>query len=265
MATTTSFTSNPAVMAAIERGHAVVFFDIAMGDGDNAVSLGRIRLELYTKDVRWNDMRTLVIPCRKCTCVVTHRGHVDQEFFWKISLTSPNLFHILCVILHANARFPWFPSLNRVSISFFHQCPKTCENFRQFCTGEFLRNEQPLGYKGSKIHRIIKGFMIQGGDFLHNNGTGKCCIYGASTFADENFLHKHDQPGLLSSANSGPNTNGCQFFITCAKAEWLDGKHCVFGKVLDEESMFTVRKIENAPVQGTEPRIPIRVVECGEL
>lgn len=106
--------------------------------------------------------------------------------------------------------------------------------------------------------------MIQGGDFLHHNGTGKMSIYGTS-FADENFLHKHDQPGLLSSANSGPNTNGCQFFITCGKADWLDGKHCVFGKVLDAESMLTVRKIENAPVSGTEPRIPIKIVECGEL
>lgn len=106
--------------------------------------------------------------------------------------------------------------------------------------------------------------MIQGGDFLNQDGTGKMSIYGTS-FPDENFLHLHDQPGLLSSANSGPNTNGCQFFITCGKADWLDGKHCVFGKVLDTESMLTVRKIENAPVSGTEPRIAIQIVECGEL
>ena len=111
----------------------------------------------------------------------------------------------------------------------------------------------------------MKGFMIQGGDFLNGDGTGKMSIYGSTTFADESFQHKHDRPGLLSSANSGPNTNGCQWFITCAKADWLDGKHCVFGQVLDAESMMTVRKIESAPVNGTEPRIPIRIVECGEL
>ncbi|GAX14667.1 peptidyl-prolyl isomerase H [Fistulifera solaris] len=155
--------------------------------------------------------------------------------------------------------------LGRIKLELFVQdCPKTCENFRQFCTGEFLQNEQPIGYKGSTFHRIIKSFMIQGGDFVHHDGTGKMSIYGPS-FADENFQHLHDQPGLLSSANSGPNTNGCQFFITCGKADWLDGKHTVFGKVLDAESMLTVRKIENAPVHGTEPRIPIKIVECGEL
>jgi len=106
--------------------------------------------------------------------------------------------------------------------------------------------------------------MIQGGDFVSGNGKGKISIYGTS-FADENFKHKHNQPGMLSSANSGPDTNGCQFFITCEAANWLDGKHCVFGKVLDPESMLTVRRIESAPVQGTAPRIPIRIVQCGEL
>jgi peptidyl-prolyl isomerase H (cyclophilin H) len=105
----------------------------------------------------------------------------------------------------------------------------------------------------------------QGGDFVNGDGTGAMSIYGTATFPDENFMHSHSQAGLLSSANSGPDTNGCQFFITCGKAEWLDGKHCVFGKVLDPASMLTVRKIENAPVSGTEPRIPIRIVQCGEL
>ena len=144
------------------------------------------------------------------------------------------------------------------------QCPKTCENFRQFCTGEFLQSEQPVGYKGSVFHRVIKGFMIQGGDFVNGNGTGRTSIYGAS-FKDENFVHKHDEAGLLSSANAGPDTNGCQFFITCAPADWLDGKHVVFGKVLDEDSMLVVRKCEAVPVNGTEPRIPLRIVQCGEL
>lgn len=90
-------------------------------------------------------------------------------------------------------------------------------------------------------------------------------IYGSAHFPDENFTHDHDRAGLLSSANSGPNTNGCQFFITCGKAEWLNGKHVVFGQVLDAESMLTVRRIENTQLAGDKPKIPIRIVECGEL
>jgi peptidyl-prolyl isomerase H (cyclophilin H) len=168
----------------------------------------------------------------------------------------------LTVPLHLLSFFSFFVAL--IFLMLIRQCPRTCENFRQLCTGEFLQNEQPTGYKDSVFHRVIKGFMVQGGDFLNHDGTGKTSIYGPS-FADENFIHKHDQPGMLSSANSGPNTNGCQFFITCAKADWLDGKHIVFGKVLDADSMLTVRKCEAAPVSGTEPRIPIRVVQCGEL
>jgi peptidyl-prolyl isomerase H (cyclophilin H) len=160
-------------------------------------------------------------------------------------------------------------SLGRIRLELFRKdCPKTCENFRQFCTGEYLMpdgTQQPAGYKGSIFHRVMKGFMIQGGDFLHHDGTGQMSIYGTATFADENFLHSHSQPGMLSSANAGPDSNGSQFFITTGKADWLDGKHCVFGKVLDAASMLTVRKIENAPVHGTEPRLPIRIVQCGEL
>ena len=108
--------------------------------------------------------------------------------------------------------------------------------------------------------------MLQGGDFLKGDGTGCVSIYGGM-FDDENFTLKHTGPGLLSSANSGANTNGCQFFITCAKTPWLDGKHVVFGKVLDRDSMQVVRKIENVSVTSTanKPRLPVIISECGEL
>jgi peptidyl-prolyl isomerase H (cyclophilin H) len=100
----------------------------------------------------------------------------------------------------------------------------------------------------------------QGGDFMKGDGSGLKSIYG-DKFADENFDLRHTGPGLLSMANSGPNTNGCQFFITCDKCEWLDGKHVVFGKVLDPASMLTVRKVENTDVK----RLKVEVTECGEL
>mmetsp|Transcript_25071 Transcript_25071/g.58787 ORF Transcript_25071/g.58787 Transcript_25071/m.58787 type:complete len:198 (-) Transcript_25071:1063-1656(-) len=191
---------DPNVMAAVERGNPVVFFDVSLGDvtkgaaDGTAAPLGRIKMELFAGD-----------------------------------------------------------------------CPRTCENFRQFCTGEFLRHEQPTGYKGSTFHRVIRGFVLQGGDFVNHDGTGKLSIYGTS-FADENLTaHKHSGPGLLSMANSGPNTNGCQFFLTCAAAPHLDGKHTVFGRVLDDASMLTVRKCEAVPVNGSTPRLPLTITQCGEL
>jgi len=195
MATITG--ADPLVLEVINRGNAVVFFDVSLGDTGQS-SLGRIKLELFVND-----------------------------------------------------------------------CPKTCENFRKFCTGEHTdSNLQPVGYLNSTFHRVIKDFMVQGGDFLNHDGTGKTSIYNGTSFPDENFAHTHDRAGMLSMANSGPNTNGCQFFITCQKCEWLDGKHVVFGKVLDDnESLLTVRKCEAVPISGGKgkPSIPLKIVQCGEL
>ena len=143
--------------------------------------------------------------------------------------------------------------------------PLTAENFRQFCTGEFKRKDVPLGYKGCTFHRVIKGFMIQGGDFRNGDGTGSISIYG-DAFKDEEFVVKHTGPGLLSSANSGPDSNGCQFFLTCGPASWLDGRHVVFGRILDKESMLVIRKCENVPTGALDkPTIPIVIEQCGEL
>ena len=143
-------------------------------------------------------------------------------------------------------------------------CPKTTENFRQFCTGEFKVNGQPTGFKGCSFHRIIKDFMVQGGDFIKGDGSGCVSIYG-DKFPDENFQLKHSSAGLLCMANNGPNSNGCQFFITCAACDFLNGKHVVFGRVVD--GLLVLRKIENVPIAGSnsKPQVPVIIAECGEM
>ncbi|KAG7218763.1 hypothetical protein INR49_007300, partial [Caranx melampygus] len=134
--------------------------------------------------------------------------------------------------------------------------PKT-KNFRALCTGE-----KGFGYKGSLFHKVVPGSKCQGGDFINHNGTGGKSIYG-ETFADENFQLKHIGPGILSMVNTGPNTNGSQFFISMEEKEWLDGKNVVFGSIV--EGLQVVKKMESYGSKNGTTTTNIVITDCGQI
>nr|XP_043638043.1 peptidyl-prolyl cis-trans isomerase CYP21-1-like isoform X2 [Erigeron canadensis] len=139
------------------------------------------------------------------------------------------------------------------------------ENFRALCTGELGKcsSGKPLHYKGTPFHRIIPGFMIQGGDIVYRDGRGNESIYGG-TFRDENFKIKQSHPGMVAMVNTGPDSNGSQFFITTVKAYWLDGQHVVFGKVI--EGMDNVYAVEGmAGTYSGKPRKKVIIADSGEI
>ncbi|KAG5492894.1 hypothetical protein JKF63_01474 [Porcisia hertigi] len=160
------------------------------------------------------------------------------------------------------------PQRERVVLELFSDVtPKTCENFRQLCLGNNGKKvegtEVPMTYQGCTFHRVIPGFMIQGGDFTNHNGTGGVSIYGEK-FEDENFTTPCDKSGLLAMANAGPNTNGSQFFITTAPATHLTGRHVVFGRVV--RGMNTVRAVEQTTTGANDkPVLDCVIASCGTL
>nr|BAF81521.1 putative peptidyl-prolyl cis-trans isomerase [Brassica rapa] len=156
--------------------------------------------------------------------------------------------------------------LGRIVIGLYgNVVPKTVENFRALCTGEKgqASSGKPLHYKGTQFHRIVSGFVVQGGDIIHGDGKGSESTYGG-TFPDENFKAKHSHAGVVAMANTGPDSNGSQFFITTIKATWLEGEHVVFGKVI--QGMDNVFAIEGgAGTYSGKPRKKVVIADSGEI
>ena len=174
-------------------------------------------------------------------------------------MTAPGTYATVFFDINAGGQ-----EVGRITFKLFDNTPLTSENFRALCTGEKGNGKsgKPLHYKGCPFHRVINQFMAQGGDFTAKNGTGGESIYGTK-FADENFLNRHDRPFLLSMANAGKNTNGSQFFITFVKTPHLDGKHVVFGEVVDGQQI--VQFMESKGSQSGQTTTPMFISNCGML
>ena len=152
--------------------------------------------------------------------------------------------------------------LGRMTFELYkNKVPKTAENFRSICAGD---NKQGYTYAASHFHRIIDGFMAQGGDFTNHNGTGGASIYGRN-FPDEasGLKLQHTKRGLLSMANAGPNTNGSQFFITFGPTDWLNGAHMVFGELLEGDDILKTMEANGS--RSGQPKAKFEITKSGEL
>lgn len=203
-----------------------------------------------------NLLVTASIPNLSSSSLIQHLTEISLALSLSPTMPNPRVYFDMAIGGQPAGRI--------VMELFADTTPRTAENFRALCTGEkgIGRSGKPLHFKGSTFHRVIPNFMCQGGDFTAGNGTGGESIYG-SKFADENFIKKHTGPGVLSMANAGPGTNGSQFFICTTKTEWLDGKHVVFGQVV--EGMNVVKEVEKVGSSSGRTARPVVVADCGQL
>ena len=192
------------------------------------------------------------------------RGHAFVVFLWRLGIVADGACYCFPLQVFFDMDIDGQDAGRIVMGLYGKTVPKTVENFRALCTGEKGDGKRgvPLHYKGSTFHRIIPNFMLQGGDFTDHNGRGGESIYGEK-FADENFKIKHHSPYMLSMANAGPNTNGSQFFLTTVVTGWLDGRHVVFGEVLEGKDVIDA--IEKVGSQSGTPSKKVVVRDSGEL
>ncbi|XP_028717394.1 tripartite motif-containing protein 12A isoform X2 [Peromyscus leucopus] len=218
--------------------HQLQCSTMEMLQGMNSVLTRSQTLVLKLPDIVLRKQRTIFRAPDLKGMLQVFQGLMDAQHYWDPAVPLSPL--AAAIMVNPTVFFDIMADgepLGRVSFELFaDKVPKTAENFRALSTGE-----KGFGYKGSSFHRIIPGFMCQGGDFTRHNGTGGRSIYGEK-FEDENFVLKHTGPGILSMANAGPNINGSQFFICTAKTAWLDGKHVVFRNV--KEGMDIVEVME---------------------
>eukprot|EP00397_Hematodinium_sp_SG-2012_P038122 GEMP01041431.1.p1 GENE.GEMP01041431.1~~GEMP01041431.1.p1 ORF type:complete len:323 (+),score=54.18 GEMP01041431.1:131-1099(+) len=221
--------------------------------------------DLFTKPITAEESywEFQTIKGQKCLMVIVAKREKWQTFEHLLVKeehpADTEITHICFMDIDADGE-----SLGRIIFGMYgNQVPKTVDNFRALCTGEKSTDEEKLGYEGSAFHRVIPAFMCQGGDYTKGDGTGGKSIYG-DKFEDENFTMKHVKQGALSMANSGPNSNGSQFFITLTQTPHLDGSHVVFGEVT--AGFFdVVKKMEElGSTQGTTSK-KITIKACGEL